>query len=170
MSKRCVRHAEPKRNGLLINDRDLLHILEIRRVLRSVFRVHDRLDRKLHVVRRKRLPVVPRHAVTQIKRVCVCIRVVIPSLGKRRYDLIVPVMRRQTVKNQEIDFPVLIQRRIDARVIAAAVNERRRRTFSLIILPICAGLLPVCRWRTLSGVSSATPRKHRQHRSRQQKR
>ena len=129
VEKRDVRRGEPERDRVVVDHGDLLDVLEVRRVFRAVFRVHDRFDRELHVLRRERLAVVPAHVLLEVERVGAGFLVEIPAFCQRRDDRVVAVVAGQAVEQQEVDLAVLVHGRVDARVVAAAVDERRRLLF-----------------------------------------
>ena len=131
LRKNCHRHVVQKGhircrqaegNRVLIRHRDLLHILKVGGVLGSVFRIHHRFYGKLHILRRKRLTVMPDNALLQMKGVSAGRLIKLPALCQAGRYLIFSVVGSQPVKQQQVDLPVLIQRRIDACVVPAAVD------------------------------------------------
>ena len=99
IQKSHVRSRKPKSNRMRIHYRNLFHILIIRRVFRVIFRIHNRLDRKLHVLCRKRFSIVPSDIFFQFKRIGICFRIKFPSLCKTRNYLVISIVRGQSVKN-----------------------------------------------------------------------
>ncbi len=124
IQKGRVGRRQPKGYGLLVHHPDFLHILVVWRVLGSVFRVHNRLDGKLHILRRKRLAVMPPDPLFQMKGIGTGSLVKFPALCQRRNHFIIAVMGRKAVEEQQIDFPVLIHGRIDTGIIAAGIDQR----------------------------------------------
>ena len=126
IEERNVRRGEAEGDRVLVRDGDLFDIFEVRRVFRTVFGVHDRLDREFHVVRRDRLAVVPREVFAEVERVGVRRLVQLPRLGKTGHDVILAVVSRQAVEEQQVDLAVLVHRRVDARIVRGAVGQRGR--------------------------------------------
>ena len=126
IEERNVRRGEAEGDRVLVRDGDLFDIFEVRRVFRTVFRIHDRLNREFHVVRRDRLAVVPREVFAEVERVGVRRLVQLPRLGKTGHDVILAVVCRQAVEEEQVDLTVLVHRRVDARIVRGAVGQRRR--------------------------------------------
>ena len=124
IEERNVRRGEAEGDRVVVRDGDLFDVLKVRRVFRTVFGVHDRLDREFHVVRRDRFAVVPREVFTKMERVGVRRLVQLPRLGKTGHDVILAVVSRQAVEEQQVDLAVLVHCGIDARIVRGAVGQR----------------------------------------------
>lgn len=111
---------------MVVRDGDLFDVLKVRRVFRTVFGVHDRLDREFYVACRDRFAVVPREVFAEVERVGVRRLVQLPRLGKTGHDVILAVVSRQAVEEQQVDLAVLVHCGIDARIVRGAVGQRRR--------------------------------------------
>ena len=98
IKKRHIRRGKTKGNGVLIRHANLLHILIIRSVLRTVVRIHNGFYGKFHIIGGKRLPVMPLYPFTEVKSVCTGFLVKFPALCKSGNHLILSVMGRQTAK------------------------------------------------------------------------
>ena len=124
---------------MVVQHRDLLHVLIVRRIFRAVVGVHDGFDRELDVVGRERLAVVPLDVFVQVESIGAVRLVIVPALGESRNDPVIAVVRGQAVEEQQIDLAVLVHRRIDARVVSGAVDERGRRVVGRIAAALPAG-------------------------------
>ena len=108
IEERNVRRGEAEGDRVVVCDGDLFDVLKVRRVFRTVFGVHDRLDREFHVVRRDRFAVVPREIFAEVECVGVRRLVQLPRLGKTGHDVILAVVSRQAVEEQQVDLAVLV--------------------------------------------------------------
>ena len=126
VQKSHIGRSQPEGNRVLIRHQNLLHVLIVGRILGSVFRIHNRFDGELHILCRKGLAVMPGNALLQMKRIGAGCLDKLPALRQTGHDLVFPVVGRQSVKEQQIDLPVLIHGRIDAGVVTAAVDKRAR--------------------------------------------
>ena len=88
-----IRCAQLEGNGVGILHGDLLHILIVRGILRTIFRIHDRFDRKLDIICGKFLAVMPLYALLQMERISAGSFIKAPVLCQRRNHLILSVMR-----------------------------------------------------------------------------
>ena len=123
--KKChIRRIQLKCDRVVINHIDFFHILIIRCILGTIVRIHDRLDRKFYVICGKILAVVPLHALFKMEGIGTRFLIKLPAFRQSRDDLVLSVMCCQTIKQQNIDFSVLIHCRIDSRVITASVYQR----------------------------------------------
>ena len=118
-----VRGIQLEGNRVIVDDIDLFHILVVRSVLGTVVRIHDGLDREFHVIGCEILAVVPFDPFFQMKRISTGILVKLPALRQARNYLIVSVMSSQSVKDQNVDFPMLIHGRIDPCIIIASIYQ-----------------------------------------------
>ena len=139
LQKCGVRLSEAERDGVVVEHGDLLHVLVIRRVFRAVVGVHDGFDREFDVLRRERLAVVPFHPFAQVENIGAVRLVIVPALGEGGNDLIIAVVRGQSVEEQQVDLAVLVHRGIDARVVGRAVDERGRRVVGRVAAAPAAG-------------------------------
>ena len=117
-----IRCIQLKCDRMIIHHINFLHIFIIRCIFRTVIRIHNRLDGKFHIISCKIFPVMPLYTLFQMKCICVCRFIKFPALGKPRYNLIITVMRCQSIKQQDIDLSMFIHRRIDPRIIIASIN------------------------------------------------
>ena len=129
VKKGHVRRGQAEHDGLVVGNGDLLHVFEVRRVLRAVFGVHDGFNRELYVLGRERLAVMPLHAVAQVEGVGAGALIVFPRFSQTGNDLVAAVVGGQTAEEQHVDLAVLIHGGVDAGVVAAAVDERRAFVF-----------------------------------------
>ena len=169
-SKKChVGRGRVEGNRLHDHDADFIPVRIFGRVFRPVFRILDGFYRKLDVIRRKRLSIMPLDAVTDVERVRERFLVILPLLGQPRNNLVCTVMRGQAVKQKDIDFTMLVHGRIDARIVSGTVNEhalllalhaspRISRTVSLSVQGLA---------RTIPRVAAG--RQHKRHGNRHQK-
>ena len=139
LQKCGVRLSEAERDGVVVEHGDLLHVLVIRRVFRAVVGVHDGFDREFDVLRRERLAVVPLHPLAQVESIGAIRLVIVPALGEGGNDLVIAVVRGQSVEEQQVDLAVLVHRGIDARVVGRAVDERGRRVVGRVAAAPAAG-------------------------------
>lgn len=85
------------------------------------------------------LAVVPLHPLAQVESIGAVCLVIVPALGEGGNDLVIAVVRGQSVEEQQIDLAVLVHRGIDARVVGRAVDERGRRVVGRIAAALPAG-------------------------------
>lgn len=123
VDKRHVWLCQFENHGLPVGRLNGFDIHKVGRVFRFVVRIHDGFDRELHVFGRKWLTIVPRHVVSQMKRPCLRSLVVRPACRQGGHDSVVLVVGRQTVEQQQIDFAVLVDDRVDARIVLRRVNK-----------------------------------------------
>ena len=93
--------------------------------LREVFGVEDRFQRELYVGGGKRFAVVPFDPLPERKGIGEAVAVVFPLFRQPGDDPVFPVTGGQSRKEQQVHFPVLIERGVDARIIPAAIDEGR---------------------------------------------
>ena len=93
--------------------------------LRKVLGGEDRFQRELYVCGGERFAVVPFDALPERKGVGEAVAVVLPLFRQPGDDLVFPVAGGQPRKEQQVHFPVLIERGVDARVVPAAIDEGR---------------------------------------------
>ena len=137
-----IRCVQLEGNGVGILHGDVLHILIVRRILRTVRRIHDGFNGKFHIICGKFLAVMPFHTLLQMKGVGAGILIKGPVLRQGRNHLVIPIMSRQTIKDQNVDFSVLVHGRVNAGIIAAAVNQR-----SAILPGCCTGQISSASFR-----------------------
>ena len=132
--KRRVRLREAYLDRQRVRAADLRNIRIIGHDLRPVLLVENRLQRKLHVCRSQRFSVMEGEPISKGKGVGTGFFVETPVLRQSRHDLVLFIVRRQPREQQRIDLAMLIQRRIDRGIIAAAVTQHTLsvRTLSLI--------------------------------------
>lgn len=85
------------------------------------------------------LAVVPFHPFAQVENIGAVRLVIVPALGEGGNDLIIAVVRGQSVEEQQVDLAVLVHRGIDARVVGRAVDERGRRVVGRVAAAPAAG-------------------------------
>lgn len=108
---------------VVIHHGDLFHVLIVGGVLRLVFRVLDGLDGELYVLGGEFLPIVPSHILTEVEGVGVGVLVQLPGFCQTGHHLVVLVVAGQSVKEQGVDLPVLVQGGVDAGVVVAAIDQ-----------------------------------------------
>ena len=122
-------------DGVLVDHRDLRHVLVVGGVFGAVLGIHDGLDGELHVLGGEIFAVVPLHVLLQMEGVGEALFIVVPGLRQAGYHLIVAVVGGQAVEDQDVDLAVLVHGRVDAGVVAGRVGQRvvarlrRRRTY-----------------------------------------
>ena len=123
-----IQHGDVGRGKLNLQSEVVRHadggdILVVGGVFRGVGWVHNGLQRELGVRRRQLDAVVKIHVAAQVEGVGVGRLVELPPLGHIRNHPVILAVRRQPGKEQKVDFAVLIQRRVDGCIIAAAVDQ-----------------------------------------------
>ena len=135
VEERLVVRGKTDAHSVLVHRRDLAHILEVRALQGPIVWVEDRLDGELHIVRAKRLPIVPRHVRAEVKGIGVRRRIIHPRLrecGNRRSCA---VAAHESVKEQRVDLPVLITQRIDPLIVVRAADNLRPGHLRRPLLP-----------------------------------
>ena len=123
VQKGRVGGREPEGDGVIVHHRDLLHVLIVGGVLRAVVRVHDGLDGELHVPGGEGLAVVPLHPLLQVEGVGAGALIKLPASGQGRDHLVFAVVGGEAVEQENVDLPVLVHGRVDAGIVAAAVDQ-----------------------------------------------
>ena len=123
LQKGHIGFCQAEGDGLVIHHSNLLHVLIVGSVFRTVVRVHNGFDGKLHILGCKRLAVMPVNAVPDVEGVGISGLVIVPGLCQTGYHLIVAVVGRQAVEQQNVDFAMLIHGRVDTGVVAGAVDQ-----------------------------------------------
>ena len=131
-----IRCFQPKRNGVIVNYCNFFHIFIIRCIFRFILRIHNGFHRELYIFCGKRFAVMPLYIFFQMKRIGISLFITVPAFCQTRNHLIVPVMIGQPVKDQCIDFSMLIHGRIDADIIIRSIHNR------VVRIPFC-----LCRFR-----------------------
>ena len=126
VKKSHIGRGQFKGNRIIVQYRNLLHILVIGSVLRAVVRIHNGFYGKFHIISGKCLPVVPFYPFSEMKGIGVRIFVKFPAFRQTGNYLIVSVVSRQSAKKQDIYLAVFVHGRINAGIIAASVNQRHR--------------------------------------------
>ena len=88
-------------------------------------RVLNRLDGELHIRRPQRFPIMPVHALAQVKYIGIGLWIVLHRRGERGDDGIVLVAAHQPVEQQLPDLGVLIHQYIDLLVVLCGIDELR---------------------------------------------
>ena len=65
----------------------------------------------------------------QLKSIGAVLCIVFPGLGHIGNNLILPIVRHQPGKQEQVDFPMLIEGWVDGSIIPASIDEDFRRLF-----------------------------------------
>ena len=124
LQKRRVVAGEREGHGVVVDDLNFGHILVVGGDFRLVGGIHDGLNGEFHVLGGEGFAVVEGHVFLQMEGVGVALRVVVPALGQTRNHVVLRVVSRQTVEQQQVDLAMLVEGGIDAGVVAAAIDQR----------------------------------------------
>ena len=91
--------------------------------LRGIVRIHDGIQRKLHIRRCKGLAVMEFYVFSQIKGIGLGSFIPLPALCKGRHYFVLRIMSGQSCKDQRVNLSMFIERRIDVCIITASVNK-----------------------------------------------
>ena len=114
-----------KRDRMIVDHINLLYILIVRRILRTILRIHDGFDGKFHVIGCESFTVMPFDSLFQMERVGTGLLIKLPAFCQCRNHLILSVMGSQSVKDQNVDLPMLIHCRIDPCIVSASIYKSR---------------------------------------------
>ena len=87
-----------KSNRLVIYYCNFLDIFIIRRIFRSVIRIHDSFYGKFYIVCRKWFPIMPFNSISDVECIGISVFIIIPAFCKPRHYLIIRIMSSQSVK------------------------------------------------------------------------
>ena len=125
--------GKPESYRLIIDHGNLFHILIVRCIFRSVFRIHDCFDGEFHIIRRKLFSIMPLDAVPDMKGIGAGFCIILPFFCQARNNVVIRIVCRQSVEQKQVDFAVLVHRWIDSGIIGRTVNQ------GCLCLPCLAG-------------------------------